>query len=80
MVIEAFNGDIFLNIADNIYATRCLLTHEEHSAVFDLGENIKKERHQYVPPQSHPWKLVSFKHCLKSIGKTREEYQDNTST
>ena len=38
-------------------------------------QSKKKERRQYIPPQSHPWKLESFKRYLRSIGKTLEEYE-----
>lgn len=75
LVIEAFNGEIYLNIAEKIYATRRLAEHEYHSQEFDQIPEQKKERRQYIPPQSHPWKLESFKRYLRSVGKTLEEYK-----
>lgn len=75
LVIEAFNGDLYVNIAEKIYATRKLSKHDYYSQEFDLIPEQKKERRQYIPPQSHPWKLESFKRYLRSIGKTLEEYQ-----
>ena len=76
LVIEAFNGDIYLNIADKIYATKILQEHEHHSDEFDPFQEKKKERRKYIPPQSHPWKLASFKQYLHKIGKSYEEFQD----
>ncbi len=40
----------------------------------DVVEN-KKERRKYIPPQSHPWKLASFKKYLYKLGKSLEEYE-----
>lgn len=75
LVIEAFNGDIYLNIEEKIYETRELLSHEVYSEEFDCVPEQKKERRKYIPPQSHPWKLESFKRYLRSINSTLEEYE-----
>ncbi|EID29984.1 hypothetical protein HMPREF1046_1435 [Streptococcus pseudopneumoniae ATCC BAA-960 = CCUG 49455] len=58
-VIKAFDGGIYLNIADKIYHTKELLVHELYSKNFE--PEPKKERRKYIPPQTHPWKLTSFK-------------------
>ncbi|MCL6222803.1 ISNCY family transposase [Streptococcus dysgalactiae subsp. equisimilis] len=82
LVIEAFDGDIYLNIAERIYSTKLLQKHETHSIEFEQPIEIKKERRKYIPPQSHPWKLASFKQYLHKIGKSYEEFQaekDQTS-
>ncbi|MFL2134778.1 ISNCY family transposase, partial [Desemzia sp. FAM 23990] len=68
LVIEAFNGDIYVNIAEKIYTTRRLKEHDYYSQEFDPIPEQKKERRQYIPPQSHPWKLESFKRYLRSVG------------
>lgn len=63
-------------MAEKIYPTRRLKTHETYSKEFDgVSSNIKKERRKYIPPQSHPWKLESFKRYLQSIDRTIEEYE-----
>ncbi|HEL1106679.1 TPA: ISNCY family transposase, partial [Streptococcus equi subsp. zooepidemicus] len=80
LVIEAFDGDIHLNIADNIYATRKLPKHEKHSKEFEMVPKTKKERRKYIPPQSHPWKLASFKQYLHKIGKSYEEFKRERNT
>jgi transposase-like protein len=75
LVIQAFDGEIYINIDEKIYASRKLLAHERQSKEFDLVAENKKERRKYIPPQSHPWKLASFEKYLRSIGKTLLEYQ-----
>lgn len=77
LIIESFDGNIYLNIAEKIYATRKLQEHEVYSKEFDPIPEQKKERRKYIPPQSHPWKLESFKKYLQSIGSTLEEYEAN---
>lgn len=77
LIVEAFNGDIYVNIAEKIYTTRKLETHEMCSREFDDVSETKKERRKYIPPQSHPWKLESFKRYLQSIDRTLEEYEVN---
>lgn len=61
--------------SEDKYFTRRLKEHEYYSQEFDPVPEQKKERRQYIPPQSHPWKLESFKRYLRSIGKTLEEYK-----
>ncbi|MDT2850406.1 ISNCY family transposase [Vagococcus carniphilus] len=75
LVIEAFDGEVYLNIAEKIFATRILEEHELYSKELDYIPERKKERRKYIPPQSHPWKLESFKRYLRSIDRTIEEYE-----
>lgn len=79
LVIEAFDGHIYINIEDKIYTSRKLLDHEIYSQEFDQAPENKKERPKYTPPQSHPWKLASFEKYLRRIGKTLLEYQAEKS-
>ena len=79
LVIEAFDGHIYINIEDKIYTSRKLLDHEIYSQEFDQAPENKKERPKYIPPQSHPWKLASFEKYLRRIGKTLLEYQAEKS-
>ncbi|VHM42964.1 transposase [Streptococcus pyogenes] len=73
-MIQALDGNIYLNIADKIYQTKELVEHDKHSAEFERPQKLKKERRQYIPPQSHPWKLASFKNYLRKIGKSYDQY------
>ncbi len=74
-MIEAFDGEIYLNIADKIFPTERLNKHEIQSHEFELVLETKKERRKYIPPQSHPWKLASFNQYLHKIGISYEEFQ-----
>lgn len=74
LVIETFNGEIYVNIADKIYHTRRLESHELQSDTFDEVVEKKKERRPYIPPQSHPWKLASFRRYLNKQNKKLEDY------
>ncbi|VMU58083.1 IS1202 transposase [Streptococcus pneumoniae] len=76
LVIKAFDGDIYLNIADKIYHTKELLDHELYSKNFEQEPEQKKERRKYIPPQTHPWKLTSFKQYLH---KNKKDYEEFTS-
>nr|WP_170170005.1 helix-turn-helix domain-containing protein [Vagococcus elongatus] len=48
---------------------------ERYSEEFDTIPETKKERRKYIPPQSHPWKLESFKRYLRRIESTLEDYE-----
>ena len=74
LVIETFNGEIYVNIADKICYTRRLESHELQSDTFDEVVEKKKERRPYIPPQSHPWKLASFRRYLNKQNKKLEDY------
>ncbi|VIX76354.1 transposase [Streptococcus pneumoniae] len=39
------------------------------------NQNKKKERRKYIPPQTHPWKLTSFKQYLHKNKKDYEEFK-----
>lgn len=75
LVIQGLDGNIYINVDNKIYSSRMLLEHELVSNEFDEAPKTKKERRQYIPPQSHPWKLASFIKYLYRIGKTLDEYE-----
>ncbi len=62
LVIQAFDGDLFVTIDENVYELRELSRNERLSKNFD-EEMIKekKVKVKYIPPMSHPWKASSFK-------------------
>lgn len=75
LVIQAFNGNQFVTINEQIYHTRQLETHELLSKEFDeLPPKEKKAKRKYIPPMSHPWKAQSFARYLakhkRSYGET----------
>jgi len=62
LVIEAFDGTLFVTINEEIYALKELKTHKLISTELDeIISNISKEKRIYIPPMSHPWKASSFK-------------------
>lgn len=59
MVIESFNGMLYVNILENLFVLKEIPIREKHSKVFD-DEPEKKPKKVYIPPMSHPWKHASF--------------------
>lgn len=50
LVIEAFNGEIYVNIAEKIYTTRRLKEHDDYSTEFDpIPEQKKRKTPVYSP-------------------------------
>ena len=64
-VIEAFDGNLYVSIENNIFSTRVLENHELESIEFDVPI-LKETKPKYIPPMSHPWRKNSF---LKYISK-----------
>ena len=71
LVIQAFNGELLVTIGEKVYELRELEKHKKYSKEFDITPEIKKEKKKYIPPMSHPWKLVSFKQQLKKAHTER---------
>lgn len=65
LVIKAFNGDLLVTIGEKIYELRKLETHEKYSKDFDFVPEVKKQPKKYIPPMTHPWKLLSFKQQME---------------
>lgn len=74
LVIQAFNGNQFVTINEQVYHTRRLEAHELLSKEFDeLPSKEKKIKRKYIPPMSHPWKAQSFARYLAKHKRTYEE-------
>lgn len=73
LVIQAFNGNQFVTINEQVYHTRRLEAHELLSKEFDELPEEKKVKRKYIPPMSHPWKAQSFAHYLAKQKRTYEE-------
>ncbi len=54
LVIQAFDGEIYVNIADKIYPTRKLLAHELYSNEFENAHENKKRKTQGYSPTISP--------------------------
>lgn len=72
LVIQAFNGKLFVTINEQLYHTRCLEEHELVSKEFD-EEPVTKAKRAYTPPMSHPWKAQSFNRYLAKQKRTNKE-------
>lgn len=79
IVIEAFDGNLFASINDNVYALDEVAQHEVESRNFSYSVP-KKPRKRYIPPMSHPWKEDSFQGHIKAqnhlIFETRKAFED----
>jgi hypothetical protein len=64
-VIEAFDGNLYVSIENNIFSTRVLEKRELESIEFDVPI-LKETKPKYIPPMSHPWRKNFF---LKYISK-----------
>ena len=61
MVIEAFDGNLYVNIQDSLYLMEEIPEHERFSKEFDdVVEKEKTPKKKYIPPMSHPWKRNSY--------------------
>lgn len=80
LVIKAFDGKIYASIGEELFATRRLESHEQHSSEFDEQPVEPKQKRTYIPPMSHPWKRDSFEKYLLKRGITLEEFQKERVT
>ena len=64
MVIEAFDGSLYVNILDHIFALEEVPLREAKSKTFDPIAEDNKPKKVYIPPMSHPWKHASFQAYL----------------
>ena len=73
LVIETFNGNLFVTIDENVYNLKELERNQRFSKEFDQEDNNQiKEKNIYRPPMSHPFKLQSF---LRQMEKSHRQHQ-----
>lgn len=60
MVIESFDGNLYANILDHLFALEEIPEHEKLSKNFDMIPEEPKTKKPYIPPMSHPWKHASY--------------------
>lgn len=73
LVIETFDGNLFVTIDENIYNLKELERNQRFSKEFDQEDNKQiKEKKVYRPPMSHPFKLQSFR---RQIEKSHKQHQ-----
>lgn len=66
LVIQAFDGNLFAAINDNVFALDRIPERERSSTNFDLPKTPGKPKKRYVPPMSHPWRSDEFLRYLSS--------------
>lgn len=64
MVIESFDGNLYVNILDRIYIMQEIPEHSLYSIEFDAAIREKKPGRKYIPPMEHPWKRASYLNYL----------------
>ena len=73
LIIETFDGNLFVTIDENIYNLKELERNQRFSKEFDQEDNNQiKEKNIYRPPMSHPFKLQSF---LRQMEKSHKQHK-----
>ncbi len=75
MVIEAYDGNLYVNILDNLYLLENVPDRQMYSKNFDEEQATKpKKKKQYIPPLSHPWKQASYMNYL-----AKQKHRENSA-
>lgn len=69
-VIRAFDGGLFFNVDDVLYALEETEKRSSYSEEFDDESQKPKPRKKYIPPLDHPWRQANLKFngCYGSKG------------
>lgn len=68
IVIESFDGNLYVNVLDNIFLMEKIEHHERYSKEFDEKTNEAKQKKKYIPPLDHPWRtdnILQYKGFMK---------------
>ncbi len=71
LVVKAFDNTLLVTINEQVYQLKELETHKKASTAFNEEKPSNKERKQYVPPMTHPWKAASFKKQMQKAHTKR---------
>lgn len=63
LMIEAFDGQLYVNIHDEIYGVHQIQQRHQFSKHFDEVKVIKPKT-KYIPPIHHPWRIGTFEAFL----------------
>lgn len=73
IVIEAFDGNLYVNVLDQIFLLEKVEDHELYSKNFDKKPKTVKQKKKHIPSMDHPWRtdnilqyFGSMKHRQKS--------------
>ncbi|MEL7647108.1 MAG: hypothetical protein AAGU76_03435 [Sedimentibacter sp.] len=72
MVIQAFNGEMYFCVGNNVHALDLVPNHAPSSKNFDLVEAPSKPKKRYIPPMNHPWRQASFDRYCKNQKHRRD--------
>lgn len=72
IVIEAFNGNLYLNHLDVLYNLEEVANKEEYSKQFDPDYKEIKPKKKYIPPLDHPWRTDNI---LQYFGSQKHRQQ-----
>ena len=70
IVIEAFDGNLYANVLDNIFIMEKVEDHKKVSRNFDEESIKEKKKKKYIPPLDHPWRqnnILHFKNYMKHL-------------
>lgn len=59
IVIQAFNGHLYVNILDQLFIMQEVSEHRSISKEFDEQPIKKKNKEKYIPPLTHPWRTFN---------------------
>lgn len=74
MVIGSFNGNLYGNILDQLFALEEIPEREIISKDFDIDNTeVKQKKKPTIPPMSHPWKYAFY---LAHLAKQKHRQLD----
>lgn len=59
MVIEAFDGNLYASVLDEVFVLEEVNERLDKSKEFDNVE-VPKPKPKYIPPMNHPWRQYNF--------------------
>ena len=75
LVIQAFDGNLFVSVGEKVYALKKLDLHQHYSKEFDQITQ-QKEAKIYIPDFKHPWKSSNFTKFVYEFELTPKDWDD----
>jgi transposase/transposase-like protein len=76
LVINAFDGQIFASIDEQVYALKQLESHQRYSKEFDQAPTKTNQAKIYIPDFKHPWKLQNFNKFVYELELTPKDWEN----
>lgn len=67
IVIEAFDGTLYVNVSDHIFLMEKVEEHEQVSKTFDEDSKPSTPKKKNIPSLNHPWKTDNILHYFGSM-------------